>query len=245
MPVSYPGFKGGDRTDIQLPEVQRNCLKALKAAGKKVVFVNCSGSAIGLLPETENCDAILQAWYGGESGGQAVADVLFGDYNPSGKLPVTFYKDTTQLPDFEDYSMKGRTYRYMSAPLFQFGFGLSYTNFSIGTVQLSKTEISNNESVTLSIPVSNTGKRQGTEIVQVYVRKTGDADGPLKTLRGFKRIAVPAGKTTTAVISLPPAAFEFYDANWGKMMVAAGEYELLYGNSSADKDLKVVKILIK
>ena len=130
MPVTYPGFKGGDRTDIELPLVQRNCLKALKAAGKKVVFVNCSGSAIGLVPETESCDAILQAWYGGESGGQAVADVLFGDYNPSGKLPITFYKDTTQLPGFEDYSMKGRTYRYMTAdPLFQFGYGLSYTSF--------------------------------------------------------------------------------------------------------------------
>jgi beta-glucosidase len=245
MPVSYPGFKGGDRTDIQLPEVQRNCLKALKAAGKKVIFVNCSGSAIGLVPETESCDAILQAWYGGESGGQAVADVLLGDYNPSGKLPVTFYKDTTQLAGFEDYSMKGRTYRYMSDPLFPFGFGLSYTTFSIGTVQLSKTEISNKESITLSIPVTNTGKRSGTEIVQVYVRKTGDSDGPLKTLRGFKRMAVAAEKTATAVIDLPPAAFEFYDTNYGKMTVAAGEYELLYGNSSADKDLKVVKVSIR
>jgi beta-glucosidase len=245
MPVSYPGFKGGDRTDIQLPEVQRNCLKALKAAGKKVIFVNCSGSAIGLVPETESCDAILQAWYGGESGGQAVADVLFGDYNPSGKLPVTFYKDTTQLADFEDYSLKGRTYRFMSDPLFQFGFGLSYTTFSIGTAQLSKTEISNNESLTLSIPVTNTGKRNGTEIVQVYVRKVGDSEGPLKTLRGFKRTVVAAGKTATAVINLPPAAFEFYDTNFGKMTVAAGEYELLYGHSSAEKDLKVVKVSVK
>lgn len=245
MPVSYPGFKGGDRTDIQLPEVQRNCLKALKAAGKKVIFVNCSGSAIGLVPETESCDAIIQAWYGGESGGQAVADVLFGDYNPSGKLPVTFYKDTTQLADFEDYSLKGRTYRFMNDPLFQFGFGLSYSSFSIGTAQLSKTSISNTESVDISIPVTNTSKRNGTEIVQVYVRKAGDTDGPLKTLRGFKRIAVPAGKTATALINLPPATFEFYDSNYGKMTVATGEYELLYGNSSAEKDLKVMKISIK
>ena len=119
MPVSYPGFNGGDRTDIQLPEVQRNCLKAFRAARKKVIFVNCSGSAIGMVPETQSCDAILQAWYGGESGGQAVADVLFGDFNPSGKLPITFYKDTTQLADFKDYSMKGRKYRYMmEEPLF-------------------------------------------------------------------------------------------------------------------------------
>src|SRR5690349_20181389 len=108
MPVNYPGFKGGDRTNIDLPEVQRNCLKALKDAGKKVIFVNCSGSAIALTPETGTCDAILQAWYSGESGGQAVADVLFGEYNPSGKLPVTFYKSSSQLGDFEDYSMKGR-----------------------------------------------------------------------------------------------------------------------------------------
>lgn len=245
MPVSYPGFKGGDRTDIQLPEVQRNCLKALKAAGKKVILVNCSGSAIGLVPETESCDAILQAWYGGESGGQAVSDVLFGNYNPSGKLPVTFYKDTTQLADFEDYSLKGRTYRFMSDPLFQFGFGLSYSSFAIGTAHLTKTAISNNESIDISIPVTNTSKRTGTEIVQVYVRRTNDSDGPLKTLRGFKRVSVPAGSTATAVINLPPSAFEFYDDKYGKMTVAAGEYELLYGNSSAEKDLKLVKLSIK
>jgi beta-glucosidase len=245
MPVSYPGFKGGDRTDIQLPEVQRNCLKALKAAGKKVIFVNCSGSAIGLVPETGTCDAILQAWYGGESGGQAVADILFGDYNPAGKLPVSFYKDTTQLAGFEDYSMKGRTYRYMSEPLFQFGFGLSYTTFSIGNAQIGKTEVSNKESIELSIPVTNTGKRNGTEIVQVYVRKVGDSDGALKTLRGFKRINVAAGKTAMANIMLPFAAFEFFNDIEGKMAVTPGAYELLYGNSSAEKDLKAVKISIK
>ncbi len=113
MPVNYPGFKGGDRTNIELPPVQRNCLKALKDAGKTVIFVNCSGSAIALTSETKTCDAVLQAWYAGESGGQAVANVLFGDYNPSGKLPITFYKSSDQLKDFEDYSMRGRTYRYM------------------------------------------------------------------------------------------------------------------------------------
>lgn len=245
MPVSYPGFKGGDRTDIQLPEVQRNCLKALKAAGKKVVFVNCSGSAIGLVPETESCDAILQAWYGGESGGQAVADVLFGDYNPSGKLPITFYKDTTQFPGFEDYTMKGRTYRYMTeTPLFQFGYGLSYTNFSIGNAQLSKNEIRRNEGVQLSIPVSNTGKRDGTEVVQVYVRKSGDASGLNKTLKGFQRIAVPKGKTVNASIELPYSSFEFYDDNALQMKVTPGEYEIFYGNSSDAKDLKVIKMSI-
>lgn len=245
MPVSYPGFKGGDRTDIELPEVQRNCLKALKAAGKKVVFVNCSGSAIGLVPETQSCDAILQAWYGGESGGQAVADVLFGDYNPSGKLPITFYKDTTQLSGFEDYSMKGRTYRFMSDPLFPFGFGLSYTKFAIGNAKLSKASITRDESPRLTIPVSNVGKLDGTEVVQVYVRKVNDIDGPLKTLRAFQRVNVSAGKTTEVSIELSPAAFEFFDRSTGKMTIAPGAYEVLYGNSSQSKDLKLEKITIR
>ena len=244
MPVSYPGFKGGDRTDIELPAVQRNCLKALKQAGKKVIFVNCSGSAIALVPETQSCDAILQAWYGGESGGQAVADVLFGDYNPSGKLPITFYKSLKQLSDFEDYSMKGRTYRYMSDPLFPFGFGLSYTTFSIGNAKFSNTAIKTNESVELTIPVSNKGKRNGTEIVQVYVRKMNDTDGPLKTLKGFQRVDVAAGKTAQAVINLPYNSFEFFDRTTGKMDVAAGEYEVLYGSSSDAKDLKTTKIIV-
>ncbi len=244
MPVSYPGFKGGDRTDIELPEVQRNCLKALKAAGKKVVFVNCSGSAIGLVPETESCDAILQAWYGGESGGQAVADVLFGEYNPSGKLPITFYKDTTQLADFEDYSMKGRTYRYMADPLFPFGFGLSYTQFNIGKANVDKATISSNESVQLTIPVTNAGKRSGTEILQVYVRKVNDPDGPLKTLKSFARVKLAPGETQQVRIDLQPSAFEFYNRDELKMMTSAGEYEVLYGSSSKSNDLKVEKIMV-
>jgi len=244
MPVSYPGFKGGDRTDIELPAVQRNCLKALKQAGKKVIFVNCSGSAIALVPETQSCDAILQAWYGGESGGQAVADVLFGDYNPSGKLPISFYKNVKQLPDFEDYSMKGRTYRFMSDPLFPFGFGLSYTNFTIGNAKLSKSSIKNNESGEITIPVTNSGKRNGTEVVQVYVRKVNDIEGPLKTLRGFQRVEIAAGKSAQVTIPLTPSAFEFYDWAQRKVMVTPGEYEVLYGNSSDAKDLKITKISI-
>ncbi|MFH1195025.1 MAG: xylan 1,4-beta-xylosidase [bacterium] len=245
MPVELPGFKGGDRTDIELPKIQRECIKELKNAGKKIIFVNCSGSAMGLVPETESCDAILQAWYGGESGGQAVADVLFGDYNPSGKLPITFYKNIQQLGDFEDYSMKGRTYRYMSDPLFPFGFGLSYTTFSIGDAKLSTTSINENESVELTIPVSNTGKRDGTEIVQVYVRKVNDADGPRKTLKGFQRLTVAAGKTAQSVINLLYSSFEFFDRASGEMTVSAGEYEVFYGTSSDTKDLKTTKITIQ
>jgi beta-glucosidase len=245
MPVSLPGFKGGDRTDIELPSVQRNCIKLLKQSGKKVIFVNCSGSAIGLVPETENCDAILQAWYSGESGGQAVADVLFGDYDPSGKLPITFYKNINQLGDFEDYSMKGRTYRYMSDPLFPFGFGLSYTTFSIGTAVLSGNKISKDENVELTIPVSNTGKRTGTEIIQVYVHKVNDTNGPIKTLKGFRRIELAAGRSGLATIYLPSSSFEFFNRTSGKMAVSPGEYEIWYGNSSDVNDLKMTMITIQ
>ncbi|MFN8207931.1 MAG: xylan 1,4-beta-xylosidase [Bacteroidales bacterium] len=245
MPVSYPGFKGGDRTNIDLPLVQRNCLKALKSAGKNVVFVNCSGSAIALNPETESCDAILQAWYPGEAGGLAVADVLFGDYNPSGKLPVTFYKSSDQLPDFENYSMKGRTYRYMLDPLFPFGFGLSYTQFGIGVAKADKKIITPEETMNLSIPVTNTGKKRGTEVIQVYIHKLNDVEGPVKTLRGFKRIELDPGRTENVSIDLPAGSFEFY--SWGKrkMMTEPGEYEVFYGNSSNPADLKMLQISIR
>jgi beta-glucosidase len=210
-----------------------------------VILVNCSGSALGFVPETENCEAILQAWYGGESGGQAVADVLFGDYNPSGKLPVTFYRSAQQLPDFEDYSMKGRTYRYMSDPLFPFGFGLSYTTFTIGTAQIFKNEINSGGSIELTLPVSNTGKRDGTEIIQVYIGKANNSDGPLKTLRDFQRVNIASGKTREITIDLPRSAFEFFDRASGEMAVVSGEYEVWYGNSSAIKDLKKVNITVQ
>ncbi|MBN1832073.1 MAG: glycoside hydrolase family 3 C-terminal domain-containing protein [Deltaproteobacteria bacterium] len=245
MPVSYPGFKGGDRTNIDLPMVQRNCLKALKEEGKKVIFVNCSGSAIALTPETETSDAILQAWYAGESGGEAVADVLFGDYNPSGKLPVTFYKSSDQLRDFEDYSMEGRTYRYMNDALFPFGYGLSYTRFEIGSAKLNKKVIKPDETIRLTVPVKNIGKRDGTEIVQVYVRKADDIDGPIRTLRGFRRVDIRSGKTGQVAVDLPPSSFEFYSREQRKMVVTPGEYEVYYGNSSDVRDLKVVKITVQ
>jgi beta-glucosidase len=246
MPISLPGFKGGDRTDIELPAVQRSCMEALKKAGKKVVFVNCSGSAIAMVPETQNCEAILQAWYPGQAGGQAVADVLFGDYNPAGHLPVTFYKNVQQLPDFSDYSMKGRTYRYMtSEPLFPFGYGLSYTTFNIGVAKASKTLITRNESILLTVPVTNTGKREGTEVLQVYVRKLNDTAAPLKTLRAFKRVAVSPGKTELVTLDLPAKTFEFFNGEDGVVGVSPGDYELLYGTSSDNKDLKPLKITIR
>ena len=225
MPVNADGFKGGDRTNIELPAVQRNFLKALKAAGKHVIFVNCSGSAIALQPETENCDAIVQAWYAGQEGGTAIAEVLFGDVNPSGKLPVTFYKSTEQLPDYEDYSMKGRTYRYMTdKPLFPFGYGLSYTTFAYGDASLN--------GMTITIPVTNTGSRDGEEIVQVYLSRPNDPEGPIQTLRAFKRVSIPKGKTTEVSLTLDEKSLEWFDTETNTMRPLKGAYTIHYGGTS-------------
>ena len=241
MPVNIEGFKGGDRTNIELPKVQRDFLKALKAAGKQVIFVNCSGSAIALEPEMQTCDAIVQAWYPGQEGGTAVADVLFGDVNPSGKLPVTFYKRSDQLPDYEDYSMKGRTYRYFNDALFPFGYGLSYTTFEMG--EASSTVDGN--SVSITVPLKNTGKRDGTEIVQVYIRNTADKEGPLKTLRAFKRVDVKAGQEVTETIRLSRESFEGWDSETNTMRFVPGTYNIFVGNSSADKDLQRLTVNIQ
>ena len=242
MPVDIEGFKGGDRTNIELPKVQREFLKALKAAGKQVVFVNCSGSCIALQPEMETCDAIVQAWYPGQEGGTAVADVLFGDYNPNGKLPVTFYKSSSQLPDYEDYSMKGRTYRYFNDALFPFGYGLSFTSFEMRNEKL---EVRNDGNGTVTVEVANTGKRDGTEIVQLYIRNVQDPDGPLKSLRAFQRVDVKAGQTATARLKLERKSFEFWDSATNTMRVKPGRYEILVGNSSLEKDQKKLTIDIQ
>lgn len=246
MPVEVPGFKGGDRTDIELPAVQRNLLKALKKAGKKVIFINYSGSAIGLVPETSTCEAILQAWYPGQAGGTAIAEVLWGDYNPAGRLPVTFYKDVNQLPDFEDYSMKGRTYRYMvQQPLFPFGYGLSYTTFAYGEARLSKNTIGKGETITLTVPVSNTGQRDGDEVVQVYLKRSADKEGPCYTLRAFKRVHIPAGKTESVTISLTPESFDWFDTATNTVRPLEGAYELLYGGSSDQSQLKMIPVSVQ
>jgi len=231
MPVELPGFKGGDRTDIELPAVQRKLLAALHNAGKKIVLVNFSGSAMGLEPETQTCDAIVQAWYPGQEGGAALAEVLFGDVAPSGKLPVTFYRNIGQIPDYEDYAMKGRTYRYFKGdPLFPFGYGLSYTTFEYGKARVRNAQ--------LEVPVTNTGDRDADEVVQLYVRRPSDAEGPLKTLRGFKRVTVPAGKTVTVKFPLTCETFLSWSPEKGDMVPAKGEWVLLYGGSSADAALK-------
>jgi len=240
MPVDIDGFKGGDRTHIELPRVQRDFLRALKAAGKTIILVNCSGSAIAMQPETETCDAIVQAWYAGQEGGTAIADVLFGDYNPGGKLPVTFYKSSDQLPDYEDYSMRGRTYRYFDDPLFAFGYGLSYTTFSIGTAQWKADDAT--KGGTLTVSVTNSGQREGTEVVQLYLRNLQDPDGPLKSLRAFRRVTLKPGETQQVSLQLPTRAFEFFDPETNTMRVKPGRYELLYGNSSRPADLKAIEV---
>lgn len=238
MRVNEEGFRGGDRISIELPKVQRELIADLKRAGKSVVFVNCSGSAMGLVSESQYADAILQAWYGGEQGGNAVADVLFGNYNPSGKLPITFYQNADQLPDFEDYRMTGRTYRYFKGEaLFPFGFGLSYTTFEIGK------PVYQNGKVTIS--VKNTGKRAGAEVVQVYVRNPKDVDGPAKTLRAYKRITLNAGESKTVTIPLPRSSFELWDASTNTMRVVPGQHEIMVGSSSRDKDLKRITAMIR
>ena len=242
MPVNIDGFKGGDRTSIELPKVQRELLKALKAAGKKVIFVCCSGSAIALTPETESCDAIVQAWYPGEEGGTAVADVLFGDVNPGGKLPVTFYRSTEQLPDYEDYSMKGRTYRYFSDPLFAFGYGLSYTTFEIGEATVKQ----QGGEVTLTVPVKNTGKRDGSETLQIYIRDTQDAEGPLRSLRSFRRVTLKAGEKADVSLTLTPESFALFNTDCNAMQARkGGVYEVSYGNSSRPEDLKSVSVTFR
>jgi len=242
MPVNIDGFRGGDRTNIELPRVQRDFLRALKAAGKTVIFVNCSGSAIALTPETETCDAIVQAWYAGQEGGTAIADVLFGNVNPSGKLPVTFYRSTEQLPDYEDYSMRGRTYRYFSDPLFAFGYGLSYTTFELKNAKLNVDSKGNGS---LTVDVVNTGKRDGCEVLQLYVRDLSDTDGPRRSLRGFKRVDVKAGQTLNVELPLTPKTFELWNPATNTMQAHSGRYELLYGTSSRDEDLKRLEVTLK
>lgn len=246
MGVDLPGFKKGDRTSIELPEVQRNLLAALHRAGKKVILVNCSGSPVGLVPETETCEAILQAWYPGQQGGRAVADVLFGDYNPAGRLPVTFYRNIEQLPDFEDYNMTGRTYRFMKErPLFPFGYGLSYTTFTYGAATFSKQTVGSEDNLSLVVPVSNTGSRDGEEVVQVYLSKVGDEAGPVKTLRAFKRVSVPAGKTVNVHITLSKKDLEWWNEGTHSIQFCPGEYQVWIGGSSDEKALSKYAIQLK
>ena len=237
MRVSEPGFRGGDRTSIELPQAQRDVLRWLHEAGKKVAFVNCSGGAVALTPELETCDAILQWWYDGEQGGLALADVLTGRYNTSGKLPVTFYRSTDDLPDFLDYTMKNRTYRYFTGePLFPFGYGLSYTTFSFSKPSVKV----NGDNVTLTLTVKNTGSVDGIETAQVYYRRTADKEGPQKTLCAYQQVNLKAGESRAISISLPKKQLESWDTQNNTMRFQRGEYLFMVGPSSADNVLEKV-----
>jgi len=245
MSVDVEGFKQGDRTNIELPEVQKRLLAELKKTNKPLVVVLCSGSAIALNWADQNADAIMSAWYGGQAAGTAVADVLFGKYNPAGRLPVTFYKSVDQLGDFQDYSMKGRTYRYMTQePLYSFGYGLSYTTFKYRNVKLSKTAMKVGETVDLNVNLQNAGTMAGDEVVQVYIKNKLDKGGPIKSLRSFRRVNVQAGSSSDICISLPSKAFESYSEDTQRMDVRPGEYVIYVGSSSREKDLEEIPFVI-
>ena len=237
--------EGGDKADIEVPVVQQRLIKALHASGKPVVLVNCSGSALGFATIEADCNAILQAWYGGEGGAQAVGEILNGDCNPSGKLPVTFYASTDQLPDFMDYNMEGHTYRYFRGkPLYPFGYGLSYTTYAYGKGKLSKKSVKAGKGVTVTVPVTNTGNRAGDEIVQVYVKSLDNPDAPIKDLKGFQRVTLAPGATAKVTIDLAPDAFAYYDGADG-LEIKRGRYQILYGSSSDDADLKALDFQVK
>ena len=238
--------EGGDKADIELPVVQQRLVRAMHATGRPVILVNCSGSAIAFGSIEDQYDALLQAWYAGQGGAKALADVLFGDYNPSGKLPVTFYRSNNDLPDFLDYSMENRTYRYFrGTPLYAFGYGMSYTSFSYGKGRLSKKSMKRNGKVTLTVPVTNTGSRSGEEIVQVYVKALDYPEAPIKSLRGFKKLSLAPGQTGKAVITLDGESFEYYDPSIDELSTRPGRYQILYGCSSRDEDLQKLDFVVK
>lgn len=229
MKVEIEGFHGGDRTNIALPKVQTELLKALKATGKPIVFVNMSGSAIGFEWEAANIPAIVQAWYGGQAGGQAIADVLFGDYNPAGRLPVTFYKNVKDLPDFEDYSMENRTYRYFKGDaLYPFGFGLSYTSFKYENLEIPASPKADAD-MEVKVNVSNTGKMDGEEVVQLYIsHKDVAGRTPVRALKGFRRIHLKAGETKTVVFTVKAKDLAIVGSD-GKHIPAKGRVEISVG----------------
>lgn len=237
MKVSYPGFAGGDRTDLRLPASQQKLLEALQATGKPVALVLTGGSALAVDWAQQRLPAILMAWYPGQRGGNAVADVLFGEANPSGRLPLTFYKENAQLPAFDDYAMQGRTYRYFTGqPLYPFGHGLSYTRFEYSKLRLDHASVAADGSLQASITVKNVGSRAGDEIVQLYVAPL-DAKRPRanKDLRGVKRVALKPGESSSVSFTLEPSNdLRYYDVAAKRYAVDDGKYEVQIGASSAD-----------
>lgn len=234
--VTYEGFSGGDRTRIELPAIQTELLQALHAGGRSVVFVNCSGSAMAIPWEAENLSAIVQVWYPGEQGGRAVADVLFGDVNPAGRLPITFYRSTENLPAFDDYSMDNRTYRYFEGkPLFAFGHGMSYTKFDYSGARLNATNITAGGTVKVSFTVKNSGECDGDEVVQVYYRHVHSALPQARlALCSFVRTPLVQGQAAHITLNIPAERFRNWDAVKKQYVVEPGDYEILIGAASDD-----------
>lgn len=234
MKVEVEGFNGGDRTSLHLPEVQRQLIQQVVATGKPVVLVLLNGSAVSINWENENVPAILEAWYPGEAAGTAIADVLFGDYNPAGRLPVTFYRSVEDLPPFDDYNMDGKTYRYFDGDvLYPFGYGLSYSTFVYNNLSLDKNSITAGESVTVSVDVTNTSEVDGEEVVQFYIHETDTPDSrPLLDLRGFERVTINAGETKTISVELSEHELAYYDLEKDAYTLDPGRIEVFAGPSS-------------
>jgi beta-glucosidase len=241
MEVKTEGFSGGDRTELGLTKVQDELLKAVQATGKPVVLLLLSGSGLAVNWARDNVAAIVQAWYPGEEGGTAIADVLFGDYNPAGRLPITFYKSVDQLPPFRDYRMEGKTYRFFKGePLYPFGYGLSYTNFKYSNLKLSKQSVKPNEPIQVSVDVQNTGARSGDEVVQLYLSDlAASVPVPIRALRRIQRISLKQGERRRISFTLTPNDLSLIDDN-GKRILEPGEFRISVGgkqpgfNGSAD-----------
>jgi len=230
MKVDVPGFHGGDRTDLSLPQSQEALLKAVVATGKPVVVVLLSGSAVAVNWANDHAPAIVQAWYPGGEGGTAIADVLFGDYNPAGRLPVTFYKSVDQLPPFTDYSMQGRTYRYFKGePLYPFGYGLSYTRFAYSNLRVNSVKA--REPVKATVDVTNTGEREGDEVVQLYLTDVAaSVPVPIRTLVGFERISLRPREKRSVTFTITPRQMSLIDNN-DKRVIEPGEFLISVGGS--------------
>jgi beta-glucosidase len=229
MPVSVEGFKGGDRTSIDLPKPEEELLEAVTATGKPVVLVLANGSALAVNWAGQHANAILESWYAGEEGGTAIAETLSGKNNPAGRLPVTFYTGVNQLPPFEDYAMKGRTYRYFEGqPLYPFGYGLSYTTFSYRGLTLPQNPIKAGEPLTAEVTVTNTGKREGDEVAQLYLSFPKLPGAPLRALRGFTRIHLKPGESQKVRFELKERDLGMV-SEAGEPMIAEGQYSLSVG----------------
>jgi beta-glucosidase len=234
MPVHVTGFDGGDRTDIDLPRTQKDLLQAVAATGKPVVVVLMSGSAVAMQWSKEHAAALVEAWYPGEAGGQAIANVLTGITNPSGRLPVTFYASDSQLPPFTDYSMKERTYRYFSGePLYAFGYGLSYSTWHFSNLKLSSESLTAGEPLTAQVEVRNTGSRTGDEVAELYLIPPTGKGYPLRSLEGFQRVHLAPQASAVVHFRLDPRELSEVDGE-GHRAVRAGDYRIFVGGASPE-----------